>query len=73
VAVIWLRFSGDTEAIRACPELVRLDKEIGVGPFDPDTELLVASSRALPGFFESNGEIFSKGPYIFTARVWLRK
>ena len=57
---------------RICPGLMRLDYDIGETVVDPETDLLISGSKSVIGFYEIAGLLFSKGPYIFTAKVWLR-
>lgn len=64
---------GSLGTARVCTELIRVTYEIGEGLYDPESELLISGSKAVTGYFESDGAIFSKGPYIFTAKVWLRR
>jgi hypothetical protein len=59
--------------VRICPALRRFHYDIGVLGYDPNSTLLITGSRAVTGFYERNGFVFSKGPYIFIAKVWLRE
>jgi Mg-chelatase subunit ChlD len=59
--------------VRICPALRRFHYDIGVLGYDPNATLLITGSRAVTGFYERNGFVFSKGPYIFIAKVWLRE
>jgi cysteine-rich repeat protein len=70
-AIAKLSFSG-YEA-RICPMLVRLNYNIGEESYDPVTDLLITGSKAVIGYYELLGGVESKGPYIFTAKVWLRE
>ncbi len=58
---------------RMCIGLTRYHQDIGEITYDPDTSLLITGSRAVMGFYEMGGYVFSKGPYIFIAKVWLRE
>jgi hypothetical protein len=59
--------------VRICPALRRFHYKIGVLGYDPNSTLLITGSRAVTGYYEKNGFVFSKGPYIFIAKVWLRE
>jgi hypothetical protein len=59
--------------VRICPALRRFHYNIGVLGYDPNSTLLITGSRAVTGYYERNGFVFSKGPYIFIAKVWLRE
>lgn len=72
-ANLYLEFDGFEGAYRICPELQRIDKVIGSEPEEIETDLLVASPGLIAGYYEQSGRIRSTGPYIFTAKVWLRK
>ncbi|HJX05236.1 MAG TPA: hypothetical protein VJ461_00840, partial [Candidatus Nanoarchaeia archaeon] len=71
-AIAGLSFTGYGDA-RICPLLLRLNYTIGTGSYDPITDLLITGSKAAMGYYELGGGVFSKGPYIFTAKVWLRE
>lgn len=70
-SVMTYTFEGYQGSVRVCPLLIRLNFDVGEESFDPLTDLLITGSRAIIGFYEWGG-IRSKGPYIFTAKVWLR-
>jgi hypothetical protein len=59
--------------VRICPELRRLHYYIGELSYEPNSTLLITGSRAVTGYYERDGFVFSKGPYIFIAKVWMRK
>ncbi len=71
-AIAGLSFTGYGDA-RICPLLLRLNYTIGTLSYDPITDLLITGSKAAMGYYELGGGVFSKGPYIFTAKVWLRE
>jgi len=74
-AIINLNFgaSGYLNAnARVCPKLVRLNYRVGELSYDPMTDLLITGLRAVTGYYDIDGSVFSKGPYIFIAKVWLR-
>ncbi len=71
-ANLYLSFDGFEGTYRICPELHRIDKTIGSDPEEIETDLLVASPGLIAGYYEQSGRIRSTGPYIFTAKVWLR-
>ncbi|MBW2971011.1 hypothetical protein KY320_02520 [Candidatus Woesearchaeota archaeon] len=52
---------------RICTELQRMHFNIPDDIHDPDTELLVPNSRTVAGSYSG------LGPYLFTAKVWLKK
>jgi hypothetical protein len=55
-----------------CPGLQRWHKEIGAPVNDLDSDLLVTSSRPVFHYFEKDGIVTMVGPYVFTAKVWVR-
>jgi cysteine-rich repeat protein len=59
--------------VRFCPELERVYETAGEEVTEPETDLLITKSRAVIGYYEQSGGVVSTGPYIFTAKVWLRK
>ena len=71
--IMKLDIDGFDDTIRMCPELDRVNYKIAEGTYDPNSDLLITGSRAISGFYEESGVIKSKGPYIFTAKAWLRK
>jgi cysteine-rich repeat protein len=71
-SVAVLSLPGFEGTARVCPELVRYSFTAGSEGFDPDTPLLITDSKSVIGFFEKEGYVFSKGPYIFLAKVWQR-
>ena len=72
-AIIEIRIDASGELIRFCPKLKRFNFNVGSGPEEIDADLLVTGSRSVVGYFEEGGYIYSTGPYIFTAKVWLRE
>lgn len=58
--------------VRLCPALYRVNFELGLTPETIDADFLVSSSTAVPGYYEADDFVYSKGPYIFTAKAWLR-
>ncbi|HLG23768.1 MAG TPA: vWA domain-containing protein [Candidatus Nanoarchaeia archaeon] len=64
---------GEMGSARACAELTRLSFDVGKKVADPGTDLLVTGSKSVAGYFESDGVVFSQGPYIFTAKIWQKK
>jgi|GEM_PF-4927432 len=72
-AVIDLWFYDYATTGRICPKLTRLDFDIGEQIYDPVTDLLITGTRAITGYYEIVGVVISKGPYLFTAKVWLRE
>lgn len=58
---------------RICPKLVRYHYNIGDLGYDPNSTLLITGSRSVTGYYEKDGFVFSKGPYIFIAKVWMRE
>ncbi|MBN2459924.1 VWA domain-containing protein [Candidatus Woesearchaeota archaeon] len=70
-SVMAYTFNGFVGSTRVCPMLVRLEYTIGEESQDPITDLLITGSRAITGFYEWGG-LRSKGPFIFTSKVWLR-
>jgi len=73
IATMKLNFPGYSEKPQACAELIRVTYNIGDLVYDPESDLLITGSKSITGFFEKSGLIKSKGPYIFTAKVWQRK
>jgi hypothetical protein len=59
--------------VRICPKLKRFHYNIGDLSYDPNTTLLITGSRAVTGYYEKDGFVFSKGPYIFIAKVWMKE
>ena len=58
--------------VRICPKLIRVNYNIGLDPELIDSDLIVTSSTVISGYFEEGGFVYSKGPFIFTAKAWLR-
>ncbi len=59
--------------VRICPKLKRFHYYIGELSYEPNSTLLIAGSRAVTGYYEKDGFVFSKGPYIFIAKVWMKE
>jgi hypothetical protein len=72
-AMFQLKFDGYDGNARICPPLWRVNYNIGENSFDPNSTLLITGARAALGFYEIDGIVFSRGPYIFIAKVWLRE
>jgi hypothetical protein len=73
-AVLILEFVGyNNDVARICPELIRLDYTIGEETFDAESQLLISGSRAVTGYYQIGGSLYGTGPFLFTAKVWLRK
>ncbi len=70
-AVAKLAIGNDT--VRICPQLHKINFTIGETLFEPDTNFLVGTSKAIIGHYDVDGNFIITGPYIFTSRVWLRK
>ncbi len=68
-----LKFDDVEGTYRICPELQRINKTLGSNPEEIETDLLVASPGLIAGYYEQSGRLRSTGPYIFIAKVWLRK
>lgn len=74
VGIISISFPGpSSDSVRACPILNRVNYNAPGLAGDIDTDLLVTGSRAVTGYYDENGEFIGKGPFIFTAKVWLRR
>jgi hypothetical protein len=63
----------EQDYVRICPRLKRYHYNIGELGYDPNSTLLITGSRAVSGYYEKDGFVFSKGPYIFIAKVWMRE
>jgi len=73
-AVISLHFPDySLTSTKLCVELIRMHYVVGDVTYDPITDLLITGARAVTGYYENYGFVFSKGPYIFIAKVWLRE
>jgi hypothetical protein len=73
-AIFELEIAGyENNEAKLCIGLTRQHYDIGGFTYDPETPLLITGSRSVIGFYEMGGYIFSNGPYIFTAKVWLRE
>ncbi|HLP79236.1 MAG TPA: fibro-slime domain-containing protein [Acidobacteriota bacterium] len=64
-------FQGAT--IPLCLGLRRIDFTIGEESYDANSTLLITSSKSISGFFQLDGDTFSKGPFTFIVKAWLRK
>jgi hypothetical protein len=56
-----------------CYSLRRINFKIGENSYDPNTTLLITSTKSISGFYELDGETFSRGPFMFIVKAWLRK
>jgi len=72
VSVMHLDIEGIDDPVRLCPELDRVNFNIGEGVEPVNSDLLITGSRSVSGYYEENGVLRSKGPFIFTAKAWLR-
>lgn len=61
------------EEIIYCSLLVRINFNIIQEETDVDSDFLVTGSRAVSGYYNYLNEYVPLGPYIYTAKVWLRK
>ncbi len=72
-AILRVEFEDYPGEARVCPELFRLNYNLGMEITDPETDLLMAGSRAVIGYYDFNGQFVSENPYLFTAKVWQRR
>jgi hypothetical protein len=72
IGVIKFYIDNPDEVYTYCPVLVRNSFEPELAT-DVETDLLVTGSRPVIGYRDQFGRIIGQGPFIFTAKVWLRK
>jgi Mg-chelatase subunit ChlD len=72
VGVIKLQLGNSLQENIFCPLLTKSVYD-SLPAIDPTSELLVTGSKAIIGYYDRSGTIRTRGPYIFTAKVWLRK
>jgi len=71
--VIDVLFVGYSNPVKMCFELEKVEYDIGIVPEDQDTRLLVTGSRSITGYYEHEGVVHATDPYIYTAKVWLKR
>jgi Mg-chelatase subunit ChlD len=72
IGVIKLRLGNSLQENTFCPILTKYVYD-PLPATNPESELLVTGSKAIIGYYDRSGNIMTRGPYIFTAKVWLRK
>lgn len=72
IGVIRFYIDNPNEIYTYCPILIKSSFEPQIAT-DIETDLLVTGSRAVLGYRDQYGQIIAQGPFIFTAKVWLRK